>query len=266
MIFDDYKTEGFYDELFNKENKPRSFATSLINRINSMPKEDIFRRQKEAEAAFMNLGITFTVYGEKEGREKIFPFDIIPRLVDNQEWSVLERGLKQRISALNLFIDDIYNDQQILKDQIIPEDLILNAASFRKQCIGLKPSKGIWRHITGTDLIRDRDGRFYVLEDNLRCPSGVSYVLENRHILKRTFPYVFQTSQIRAVDDYPNRLREMLEYLAPETLSNPTSAVLTPGIYTELTISAVLVLKQSQFQIPIFSPVESEFADSSHRA
>ncbi len=179
----------------------------------------------------MNLGITFTVYGEKEGREKIFPFDIIPRLVDNQEWSVLERGLKQRISALNLFIDDIYNDQQILKDQIIPEDLILNAASFRKQCIGLKPPKGIWRHITGTDLIRDRDGRFYVLEDNLRCPSGVSYVLENRHILKRTFPYVFQTSQIRAVDDYPNRLREMLEYLVPETLSNPTSAVLTPGIY-----------------------------------
>ena len=142
MIFNDYKTEGFYDELFGNDSTPRSFASSLIDRINSMPEEDIFRRQKEAEAAFMNLGITFTVYGEKEGREKIFPFDIIPRLVDNQEWNVLERGLKQRIYALNLFINDVYNDQKIIKEKIIPEDLILKAASFRKQCIGLTPPQG----------------------------------------------------------------------------------------------------------------------------
>ncbi|MDP8244743.1 MAG: circularly permuted type 2 ATP-grasp protein [Candidatus Hinthialibacter antarcticus] len=231
MIFDNYQTDGFFDELFDENGQPRPFAMSLINRINSMPQEDVFRRQKEAEAAFMNLGITFTVYGESEGAEKIFPFDIIPRLVDGNEWDTVERGLKQRIYALNLFIDDVYNDQKILKDGVIPADLVLSAESYRKQCVGLKPPKGIWCHITGTDLIRDKDGTFYVLEDNLRCPSGVSYVLENRHILKRTFPYVFQTSQIRAVDDYPNRLRDLLEYLAPDSVSSPTSAVLTPGVY-----------------------------------
>lgn len=231
MIFDSYQTDGFFDELFDENAQPRPFAQALVNRINSMPQEDVFRRQKEAEAAFMNLGITFTVYGESEGSEKIFPFDIMPRLVDGNEWDIIERGLKQRIYALNLFIDDVYNDQKILKDGVIPTDLVLSAESYRKQCVGLKPPKGIWCHITGTDLIRDRDGVFYVLEDNLRCPSGVSYVLENRHILKRTFPYVFQASQIRAVDDYPNRLRDLLEYLAPESNPNPTSAVLTPGVY-----------------------------------
>ncbi|MBI1389380.1 MAG: circularly permuted type 2 ATP-grasp protein [bacterium] len=230
-MFEQYDTEGFFDELFESGGNPRTFAQPLIQRIDSMPKEDLFRRQTEADAAFMNMGVTFTVYGENEGTERIFPFDIIPRLVDGREWETVEKGLKQRICALNLFINDVYNDQKILKDGVVPADLILSAASFREQCIGLKPPRGIWCHITGTDLIRDKDGSFYVLEDNLRCPSGVSYVLENRHILKRTFPYVFQTSQIRAIDDYPNRLRDLLEYLAPDPVANPSVAVLTPGVY-----------------------------------
>src|SRR5207253_7779710 len=140
-------------------------------------------------------------------------------IVPASEWSIIERGLKQRIQALNLFIDDIYRDQRILKDGVVPADILRTATSFREACVGLKPPRGIWCHITGTDLVRDRNGQIYVLEDNLRCPSGVSYVLENRHLMKSLFPEIFAASRIRPVANYPIRLRDMLEYLAPDAVS-----------------------------------------------
>jgi uncharacterized circularly permuted ATP-grasp superfamily protein len=178
-----------------------------------------------------NMGITFNVYGSDEGTEKIIPFDIIPRIVSASDWAYLEKGLKQRITALNLFLDDIYHDQKILKDHIIPKELILSATSFRPECVGLTMPKGIWCHITGTDLVRNNDGQHYVLEDNIRCPSGVSYMLENREILKKVFPRVFSASSVRPVDDYPARLLDTLQHLAPDNVSMPKVVVLTPGIY-----------------------------------
>jgi uncharacterized circularly permuted ATP-grasp superfamily protein len=231
MDFASYRTEGYYDECFAADGEPRPGMRPLSDRIASLPKGEIQRRQKAAEAAMFQLGITFGVYGEKGGGERIFPFDIIPRIIEADEWALIERGLKQRIAALNLFIDDIYHDQHILKDKVVPAELVRSAASFRAPCANIDPPKGIWCHITGTDLVRGKDGCMYVLEDNLRCPSGVSYVLENRRILKRTFPAVFEAMRVRPVDEYPQRLRETLQYLAPDSVSDPKVVVLTPGSY-----------------------------------
>ncbi len=231
MNFRDYRTENFFDELFEADGKPRAGAKLLIDMMNSLTEADLSRRQKAAEAMLLQMGITFAVYGNEEGTEKIFPFDMIPRIVDGRDWEIIESGLKQRIHALNAFIADIYHDKKIIKDKVIPEEIILSSRTYRKECEGFNPPKGIWCHVTGTDLVRDINGQFYVLEDNLRCPSGVSYVLENRQVLKRTFPQVFNASHVRPVDDYPNRLLEMLEYLAPDHIQHPTICVLTPGIY-----------------------------------
>jgi uncharacterized circularly permuted ATP-grasp superfamily protein len=231
LNFKSYKTDNFYDELIDPSGAPRPGARILVERIEALQDGEILARQKAAEAAMYNMGITFTVYGSDEGTEKIFPFDIVPRIVEASDWEYIERGLKQRIHALNLFLDDVYHEQKILKDRVIPEEMILSATSFRPQCIGLDVPRGIWCHITGTDLVRDRDGQYYVLEDNLRCPSGVSYVLENRQVLKRTLPVAFEASRVRAVDNYPARLLETLQFLAPDHLSSPTVVVLTPGMY-----------------------------------
>jgi len=230
-VFLNYNLEGFYDELIDTSGKPRQGAQLLVDKIESLPPGDLAMRQKAAEALLLKMGITFNVYGRDEGTEKIFPFDIIPRIVPADDWQQIESGLKQRIYALNEFLQDIYNDKKIVKDGVVPEDLILTSRTYRKECEGFTPPRRIWCHVTGTDLVRDKDGRFYVLEDNLRCPSGVSYVLENRQVLKRTFPQVFEASKVRPVDDYPNKLLEMLEFLAPEHIDHPTIGVLTPGIY-----------------------------------
>jgi len=229
--FNTYDPEGFYDELIDDNGIPRPGVQLLVDRIESLPAGDLELKQKEAEALLLKMGITFNVYGQDEGTEKIFPFDIIPRIIPSHDWQQIESGLKQRIFALNEFLQDIYNDKKILKDKIVPEDLILSSKTYRKECEGFTPPQKIWCHVTGTDLIRDRDGCFYVLEDNLRCPSGVSYVLENRQVLKRTFPYVFEQSRVHPVDEYPGKLLEMLEYLAPDGVQSPTIGVLTPGIY-----------------------------------
>jgi uncharacterized circularly permuted ATP-grasp superfamily protein len=226
-----YDPGDFFDELIEPGGKPRPGAQLLVDKIESLPEGDLALRQKAAEALLLKMGITFNVYGSDEGTEKILPFDIIPRIVSGSDWQQIETGLRQRTFALNEFLQDIYNDQKILKDQVVPEDLIFTSRTYRKECEGFTPPRKIWCHVTGTDLVRDRDGRFYVLEDNLRCPSGVSYVLENRQVLKRTFPQVFEASRVRPVDDYPTKLLEMLEYLAPAHLQSPTIAVLTPGIY-----------------------------------
>lgn len=231
MRFDSYEPGQFYDELFISKNQARPEAHLLIERINSLSTGELLMRQQAAQVAMMKLGATFNVYGDSQGTERIFPFDVVPRIVSASEWIFLETGLKQRIHALNLFLADIYGEQKIIKDGIIPLELIDSASGFLKPCIGLKPPEGIWCHITGTDLVRDKDGQWYVLEDNLRCPSGVSYVLENRRVMKSTFPQIFAALGIRPVDNYPSFLLETLLNLAPSYLPNPTVVVLTPGIY-----------------------------------
>jgi uncharacterized circularly permuted ATP-grasp superfamily protein len=231
MMLDRYDTGGHYDEIMLPNGSPRPGRDLLVKRIASFTEEELLRRQRAAERVLLQMGITFNVYGEGEGTERIFPFDIIPRIVEAAEWERIERGLRQRVRALNLFIDDIYHEQRILKDKVIPAEIIRSARSFRPACAGLDPPRGIWCHVTGTDLVRDRDGEMYVLEDNLRCPSGVSYVLENRQVMKRTFPEVFEASRVRPIFDYPSRLLDMLQHVAPPVEGTPTVAVLTPGIF-----------------------------------
>jgi uncharacterized circularly permuted ATP-grasp superfamily protein len=231
MKFVDYDPGEFLDEMFGARSQPRAEARALVQLIDDLADGELERRQRAAERALLTLGITFNVYGDSAGTERIFPFDLVPRIVSASEWLTIDRGLKQRIHALNLFIDDIYHDQKIVADGVVPADVIRSARAWRAQCVGMKPPRGIWCHITGTDLVRHADGQIYVLEDNLRCPSGVSYVLENRNVMKRTFPQVFESSRIRPVDDYPSRLRDMLEYLAPSGVDSPRVVVLTPGVY-----------------------------------
>lgn len=229
--FEGYNTDGFYDELIGADGTPREEALPLISHVNAMSSRDLRRRQKAAERALYEHGITFGVYGNKKGTEKIFPFDILPRIVKSSEWTVLEAGLKQRIRALNMFIEDIYNDQKILKDKVVPDELIFSSECYLKQCQGLTPPQGIWIHITGTDLVRDGSGEFMVLEDNLRCPSGISYVLQNRNIQKRTMPKAFHEMHIRPVSDYGDHLYETLCHACPGGKDKPNVIVLTPGIY-----------------------------------
>ena len=231
MRFNGYDPESFYDELFDENGSPRPSAALLVDRVDKLADGDLKARQLAAERALLHMGITFNVYSEGVGVERIFPFDLIPRIIPGSDWAYLERGLRQRIHALNCFINDIYHDQKILKDGVIPAHIIHDAASFRKECIGLKPPRGVWCHITGTDLIRDKDGAYYVLEDNLRCPSGVSYVLENREVMKRTFPQLFWASRVRPIEDYPGKLRATLQSLAPANIEDPKVCVLTPGSY-----------------------------------
>jgi uncharacterized circularly permuted ATP-grasp superfamily protein len=231
MQFTAYDTAGFFDEMFEANGRPRAGSALLVQRIQDLPAGELLRRQRASEQALLQMGITFNVYGDAAGTERIFPFDVIPRIVEAADWALIERGLKQRIQALNLFIDDIYQAQHIINDKIVPAFVIQSAKCLLPPCVGLRPPRGIWCHITGTDLVRDRDGHIYVLEDNLRCPSGVSYVLENRQVLKRTFPQVFEASRVCPVDDYPSRLLDMLQYLAPDSATAPTVVVLTPGIY-----------------------------------
>lgn len=230
MRFENYDTGGFFDEMFDEQGRPRPGNEAVVNRFSELSLEELKTRQQAAEKALLKMGITFSVYGDEQGTERIFPFDIVPRIIANREWVSMEAGLKQRVQALNLFINDVYHDQKIIKDGIVPEDLVLSASGFRKECIGLEPPGGVWCHITGTDLVRGGDGQFYVLEDNLRCPSGVSYVLENRVVMKRSFPRAFDAARVIPVSDYPNRLLALLQNLAPHR-SKPVVAVWTPGIY-----------------------------------
>ena len=227
----DYDVGEFYDEMFSPGGVPRTNCQLLYKHIQELTSNDLRKRKTAAERSMIRLGITFNVYGEQEGTERIIPFDILPRIIQGEQWSWMSKGLKQRIVALNMFIDDIYHDQKILKDGVIPEHVVRSASSFRPQCVGLNPPHGIWCHITGTDLVRDGDGDFYVLEDNLRCPSGVSYVLQNRQLMKQTFPGLFEAQFVRPVDDYCSQLLDALNYMAPDHIEKPLVAVLSPGIY-----------------------------------
>src|SRR5258706_8238118 len=221
MRLSSYDTEDFYDEMFELGSRPRPHAQLLLETIEGLSEGSLLRYKQAVDQLLLQMGITFNVYGDSQGTERIFPFDLVPRIVKSDEWDRLERGLKQRVHALNAFIDDIYHDQKILRDGVIPSEVILSAVSYRKQCHGLNPPWRVWCHITGTDLVRDRDGVYYVLEDNLRVPSGVSYVLENREVLKTIFPAVFEGLSVRPVADYPSRLLEMLESIAPGAAAGP---------------------------------------------
>jgi uncharacterized circularly permuted ATP-grasp superfamily protein len=227
--FENYNLDNFYDEMFNKDGSVRDGYSIFKEESEKLSYEDMLNRQHAAERSLMAMGITFNVYTEDQGTERIMPVDIIPRIVEKEEWDHLEKGLIQRITALNMFLDDIYNDQNILNDGIVPRELIESSKCFLKPCLGLKPPKGIWIHITGTDLIKGDDGKFMVLEDNLRCPSGVSYMLENRELIKRTFPEIINRNRVRPVSDYPNKLLDMLQFISKK--DNPTVCVLSPGIY-----------------------------------
>ncbi len=233
MNFKNYDTGGFYDEVFKDNSTPYEWTKFLTDRIESLSDGALLERQKAAEMNLFEMGVTFTLYSErkKTSEENIFPFDIIPRIVSSDDWQLIERGLKQRIHALNLFIDDIYNDRKILRDKVVPKELILSSREFRLECVGFSPPKKIWCHITGTDIIRHSDGNFYVLEDNLRSPSGVSYVLENRELLKRTFPRVFDSVEIMPISDYGIHLLNTLQYLVSGVTVDPKVVLLTPGIY-----------------------------------
>ncbi len=231
MRLDNYSTDGFYDEMFDMGGRPRGGTEALAKRLALLSDGELVRRQKAADLTLLNMGITFAVYGHEAGTEKVWPFDIVPRIVDATEWNKIDRGLKQRIRALNMFVADVYGEQRILKEGVVPRDLLLSAPCYLPQCVGLKPPGGVWCHVVGTDLVRDADGEFYVLEDNLRCPSGVSYVIENREVMKRTFPQIFGGLRIQPVEDYPERLLETLQHVAPMNGHAPKAVVLTPGIY-----------------------------------
>ena len=230
MTFEDYDTESFYDEMFLPDGSPRPEARQLVERIEGLPDGELVRRHQAAERSLLYTGITFTVYGDEAGTERIFPFDIVPRIVSPDTWDPIERGLKQRVEALNLFIDDVYHDRKIVRDGVVPAEVVESSQGYRAECIGIDPPRGVWCHITGTDLVRDADGTIYVLADNLRCPSGVSYVLENRAVMTATFP-LFEGLGVRPVIDYPSRLLTMLDDVAPRDVDRPRVAVLTPGVY-----------------------------------
>ena len=227
--FDDYESRNFLDEMFDENMQVRPHYALFQERIEKMGWKRLNYLQHATDRAQLSLGMTFNVYSDNQGMERILPLDIIPRIITGADWDKLEKGLYQRITALNMFIADIYGDQKVLKDNIIPRELITSSATYLKQCIGLKPPEGVWCHITGSDMIKGDDGEFYVLEDNLRCPSGVSYMLENREILKRTFPELFEKLNVRPVYNYAHYLRDMMESLTP---NSPASlAVLTPGVH-----------------------------------
>lgn len=226
-----YRTGNFYDELITATGRPRKPARELVKHLRSLSWQELQARKASAELAIKTMGITFTVYSEGENIDREWPFDIIPRVIAEREWRRTQRGLEQRLTALNHFIDDVYNGQKIFKDKTVPRALLTQSKNFRKQCMGMKPAFGVWAHVCGTDLVRDADGNFYVLEDNLRVPSGVSYMLENRVVTKRVFPELFEHSNILPVTDYPTELFDTLAAISPRPLDYPEVVVLTPGIY-----------------------------------
>jgi len=247
--FADYSEGGFYDEMFTREGVPREHYQGVFDQLSAMSPQEFTARRKRADLALMNEGITFTVYGEKESTERVWPVDLVPRIITQRKWQRIEAGLKQRIHALNLFLHDVYHDQKILKDGAVPLDLVLGCPDYRREVFEAKVPKDVYNHITGTDLIRDHDGTYYVLEDNLRCPSGVSYVLKNRQMMKHTFPMTFERYGVRSVDSYALDLRESLRRVAPDGIENPNIVLLTPGRYNSAYFEHSFLAKQMGIEL-----------------
>src|SRR5476651_627295 len=227
-----YCAPGLHDELIGPGGGARVAGRALIRHLTELGSEEIGVRQQAAELAIKVMGVTFTVYHEQGGSiDRAWPLDIIPRIISAKEWGRIAAGLKQRVAALNHFINDVYHAQRIVKDGVFPHEIIATSKNFRANCVGINPPQGCWAHICGSDLVRDKDGTVYVLEDNLRVPSGVSYMIENRQVVKRVLPELFENSAILPVDDYPSQLHEMLVSLSPRRERLPEVVVLTPGIY-----------------------------------
>ncbi len=244
-----YESNQFFDEMFDSQGEPRPHYRLLFEQIRTMTPDELAERRRAADASFLYQGITFTVYGQDEGIERIFPFDLVPRLIERQEWNHLERGLIQRVTALNLFLDDIYHHQHILREKRIPSDLVFSARHFRREMMGVTPPKRIYAHIVGTDLVRGGDGQYYVLEDNLRSPSGVSYMLENREVMKRTFAELLARYGVLPIEHYPQELLNTLRSVAPKSFSDANVVLLTPGIFNSAYFEHTFLARQMGIEI-----------------
>lgn len=231
MAFATYSNPACYDELLTSDGQPRGAIRNVAELLGQLGLEELRTRQSAAEATIRALGITFTVYSQGSNRDREWPFDIIPRVIAQHEWDRIALGLEQRVRALNAFIDDLYGEQRVVQAGVFPAELLASSKNYLPQCRGARPKFGVWAHVCGSDLVRDRDGTVYVLEDNLRIPSGVSYMLENRALTKSVFPELFEKQKIQPVDGYPSRLYALLQSLAPEGVTDPRVVLLTPGSY-----------------------------------
>jgi uncharacterized circularly permuted ATP-grasp superfamily protein len=249
ILDESYPLDGFFDEMFEAPGRVRPHYRALYEQLSQMTPDGFDERRREADASFLYQGITFTVYSGDEGIERVFPFDLVPRIICGPEWSEIERGLRQRVLALNAFLHDVYHHQRILKDKRVPAELVFGARHFRREMIGVPVPRDIYAHIVGTDLVRDHDGTYYVLEDNLRSPSGVSYMLENREAMKRTFPRLFARHGIRSVEHYPQELLATLRGLAPGHRDEPCIVLLTPGIYNSAYFEHSFLARQMGIEI-----------------
>ena len=226
-----YEPDGFFDEMYEAAGVPRAHYRVLAEQLSALGVEEFEERRRAVDVSFLNQGIGFTVYGQEEGLERIFPFDLIPRVIPGDEWSHIERGLVQRVRALNLFLADVYHGQRILRDGRIPSELVFGARHFRREMIGVEPPGGVYAHVAGVDIVRDEHGEYLVLEDNLRSPSGASYMLENRAALKREFAPLFARYGVLPIDQYPQELLAALRAVAPAAAAMPTVVLLTPGVH-----------------------------------
>lgn len=240
---------SFYDEMFLAPGQPREQYQAVFDQITSMPHEELVLRQQAADQSFLHQGVTFTVYGEKEGTERIFPYDLIPRIITASEWETIERGLKQRIYALNIFLRDIYNEGKILVDGVIPNELIYTCKHFRREMRGVEVPNDVYISIVGTDLVRVSDGSFAVLEDNLRVPSGVSYMLANRQVMKRVFPKMFASYGVRPIERYGHTLLSTLRSLAPKGTDSPNIVLLTPGVFNSAYFEHTFLARQMGIEL-----------------
>jgi uncharacterized circularly permuted ATP-grasp superfamily protein len=240
---------GFFDEMFGRDRSTLSHYQKLRDSFSQITHEDFTTKRNSVDLAFLRQGVTFNVYGDSRGTERIFPFDLVPRIIPAKEWELIERGLVQRITALNLFLHDIYHEQRILKDGVVPAHYVLSGKHFRREFVNFAVPKDIYIHICGTDLIRDDQGQYLVLEDNGRCPSGVSYVLENRRAMKRTFRNLFEQVGVRPVEHYPQELLKSLQYIAPGGVAEPTIALLTPGAHNSAYFEHTYLARQMGIEI-----------------
>ena len=245
----DYFLDGAYDEMFTREGEIRPQYKLLLDTVRSLPPEELLRRKHSADLSFLTQGITFTVYGRKEGTERIFPYDMLPRIITGVEWKTIERGLIQRITALNLFLGDVYNEGKILQNGAVPREIVYSCPHFRREMRGLQVPRNVYIAVTGTDLLRMNDGSFVVLEDNLRVPSGVSYMLSSRRVMKRTFPIIFREYGVRPIEHYPQVLLASLRSLAPEGRPEPTIVLLTPGVYNSAYFEHTYLARQMGIEL-----------------
>ncbi|HEY6413869.1 MAG TPA: circularly permuted type 2 ATP-grasp protein [Edaphobacter sp.] len=244
-----YLLDHAYDEMFLPNGELHSHTEPLLEHISSLPTEELQRRKQAADLSFLNQGITFTVYGRQEGTEKIFPYDLLPRIITAAEWAVVERGLTQRITALNLFLKDIYNEGRILKDGIVPREVVYSCKQYRRQMAGLQVPRNVYIAVCGTDLIRLENGEFVVLEDNLRVPSGVSYMLTNRRVMKRIFPQLFSSYNVRPIEQYTQLLLGTLRSLAPEGRPEPNIVLLSPGVFNSAYFEHAYLARQMGIEL-----------------